>query len=719
MEWAEERFLDAFRCAVNGVETVWDDEIDGAQWRRLFHMAENHAAVPMIYEAIRNNPSFQKMDERFRNRIRDKAITQTLAQARFSARFLDLYRYLNRQGLYPMVMKGMICRNLYPQPEQRLSTDEDLLIPEEQYDKYHKAFVEYGLTPVTADTELSEVSYESDGLYIELHKKPFPPESGAYGDLNRFFTDTESGKIPVEIYGVPVYTLDYTDHLLYLICHVYKHFLNSGMGIRQISDIVLFSIRYLDLLDWELITEQCREINIFTFTGSLYRIGQKYICHDFPEKLASLWDTDKCDELSLLTDVLAGGLYGTSSPDRLHSSNITLGTMEAARNGNSGSLGRTLFPSYQYMKNRYGYVRILPLLLPVAWLHRLVSYGWNSLFHRRKGNDAREALRIGKERVELMRRYRVLEDEKPQESWLKRLYFKSHSSAFAPVLSPVFMFIAMMEFHILNLSWKLRGARNPDAEEQTFVRDNVTFIAKSFERKHLARGLCRNISRYYPGARIIIADDSREPLQIDMPDVTVIHLPFNSGLSAGLQLALEQVQTPYVMRMDDDELLTVRTKVHRELQYLQDHPEVDLIGFGHTTAIRLHSPMFNFQEYFRQPMNDAPRPLTIPHMTKLDSSHIILGKVANIYLARTAKMKEVGFDKNIKVIDHHEFFWRAAGIITSAAALDTVVFHRHNPYMRKYIKYRSDFRNDLDYIRRKRLRLKREMIQAEEETSHA
>ncbi|MBR3128465.1 MAG: nucleotidyltransferase family protein, partial [Solobacterium sp.] len=330
----------------------------------------------------------------------------------------------------------------YPHPEQRLSTDEDLLIPEEQYDQYHKALVEYGLAPVTADTEQSEVSYESDSLYIELHKKPFPPESAAYGDLNRFFTDTERRKTAEEIYGVQVWTLDHTDHLLYLLCHVYKHFLNSGVGIRQISDIVLYSIRYMDRIDWELITDQCREINILDFAGNLYRIGEKYICCDFPGRLASVWHTEQADEQALLADVLEGGLYGTSSRDRLHSSNITLRTMESAKTGSGSTLGRTLFPSYGYMKNKYAYVRTVPLLLPVAWLHRLIAYAVESIFHRQKGNDAAEAMRIGRKRVELLRRYNVLNDAKPEDSWLKRLYFKSHSSAFAPVLSPLFMLVA-------------------------------------------------------------------------------------------------------------------------------------------------------------------------------------------------------------------------------------------------------------------------------------
>ena len=47
----------------------------------------------------------------------------------------------------------------------------------------------------------------------------------------------------------------------------------------------------------------------------------------------------------------------------------------------------------------------------------------------------------------------------------------------------------------------------------------------------------------------------------------VIQLPFNSGLSYGLNRALEKVKTPYVMRMDDDELLTVKTYLGDQVKF--------------------------------------------------------------------------------------------------------------------------------------------------------
>ena len=101
----------------------------------------------------------------------------------------------------------------------------------------------------------------------------------------------------------------------------------------------------------------------------------------------------------------------------------------------------------------------------------------------------------------------------------------------------------------------------PDQEEVEFVRENVTVIFKSFERQKMAKRLYENLQKYYPGVRVVIADDSRKPLDLQGDSLTIIQLPFNSGLSYGLNQALERVDTPYVMRMDDDELLTVRTRL--------------------------------------------------------------------------------------------------------------------------------------------------------------
>ncbi|MBR3158558.1 MAG: hypothetical protein IKF14_05580 [Atopobiaceae bacterium] len=59
------------------------------------------------------------------------------------------------------------------------------------------------------------------------------------------------------------------------------------------------------------------------------------------------------------------------------------------------------------------------------------------------------------------------------------------------------------------------------------VEENLTFIFKSFNRQGLARQAYRSIRSYYPHVRIIIADDSEVPLEIDGAEI--VHLPFTAA----------------------------------------------------------------------------------------------------------------------------------------------------------------------------------------------
>ena len=222
------------------------------------------------------------------------------------------------------------------------------------------------------------------------------------------------------------------------------------------------------------------------------------------------------------------------------------------------------------------------------------------------------------------------------------------------------------------------------------VETNVTFIYKSFNRQRQARRLYRSIHRYYPKARILIADDSKDPLQIDGAEI--IHLPFNSGLSKGLIAALERVETPFVMRMDDDFLLTPHSNIHEQLTYLQTHPEVDLVG--------IHASSHPERDAETCRKIKMKKELMIPAGTVIDGRDVVY-KTPNIFLARTDKVRMVGYDPNIRMIDHHEFFYRAAGRIVAVQDPHSYVLHCHNRFDREYNEFRSDIEGDRAYIRAK------------------
>lgn len=256
-----------------------------------------------------------------------------------------------------------------------------------------------------------------------------------------------------------------------------------------------------------------------------------------------------------------------------------------------------------------------------------------------------------------------------------------------------------IRFQFLKAGCILKGARLPSKAQQEYMRQNVTIIFKSFQRQRLAKKLYRNIQRYYPGVRVIIADDSKQPLRLEGPGLQVIQLPYDVGLSAGLNQALARVETPYVIRMDDDELLTPCSGFHRQLEFLENHPEADLVGVLPVGLMSKKGWRENtVRSFARFTMENAPKALKIPHWTWLDETHVVCGKVPNIFIARTEPYRALGYDDNIRMIDHHEFFFRAAGNLVSVLSTECFVAHNHCPFDHEYRLHRSNFAGDRAYI---------------------
>lgn len=410
-----EKMLEALRCFLNGEKVMWEDGVSAEDWQMLFRLCQYHQILPMIYDTVYACPAFQTCPQETVQMIKTQVIRQVMVQSRKTEEFLQLYKKLLEQDLTPLVVKGLVCRELYREPDYRCSGDEDVLIPAEQFKACSEVFAAAGMEMLEPDQdpdEAGEVPFYKVGglLHIELHKELFSSESEAYGDLNRLFDGVFERKIQDTIHGVPVYTMCHTDHLLYLILHAFKHFLHSGFGIRQVCDIVIYAEAFGKEIDWDDLMEKCKGIHADVFAASLFDIGKKELTFDpvkacYPES----WSSVEVDGSDLLEDLLEGGVFGDSSMSRKHSSNITLQAVSEDKKGKKAgaSLVQTLFPDRKYMERTYTYLKKYPFLLPAAWASRIVNYLKES--KSMSGNDAMESIEIGNHRVDLMKKYKIIQ----------------------------------------------------------------------------------------------------------------------------------------------------------------------------------------------------------------------------------------------------------------------------------------------------------------------
>ena len=394
----ETQFLHIAKAAVSG----GDLPAEKVDWPAIFTLANQQKLLPILFETVRKMPAAEENVALFAV-TKQQVIGQVLNQTVRSAEFSDLYHKLRTAGLHPVVVKGQLCSHLYPLKDHRISADDDLYIPDAEFMACHKQLLANGLTTDTPVDELAsadEVSYTKNGspLYIELHRHLFDSSENAHDELNHFFASLK----PVEtdsFLAIPPH-----EHLLYLLLHAYKHFVRSGIGLRQFCDIGLWARAYHGEIDWQRLHEQCESVHAATFAAAAFRIARDYLGIDFD--LPMPWDAS-IDAEPLLHDTLCGGVYGSNDLTRLHSSTVTLNAVKASRTGEKSSVLRTVFPKREYLERRYPYLKKRPYLLPVAWVQRIAHYA--SEKQSGADNSASGSIKLGKERIELMKRYGIMD----------------------------------------------------------------------------------------------------------------------------------------------------------------------------------------------------------------------------------------------------------------------------------------------------------------------
>ena len=387
------------------------DRVSGVQPEELHRLAAVHKLVPVVYEALSGEP--EAFGEA-RLRWKQEATLSVALQAKRTEAALRLCAALNAVDVPYALVKGLICRSLYPHPDHRASADEDLFVLPEHRAACEAVLEAQGLVCAEPGETESNWSCAESGLAIELHLQLFSEEYEAERRMNAYFREAAARCEFETVSGVPVRTLAPQDHFLLLVCHALKHFHYSGFGLRTLSDIGLFATRYGSRFDWTEVRRMLDAVGGMVFCDHVLHICQTQFVYDgaaagyIPEIAGS-------DE-ALLTDVLDAGVYGQSTMSRKHSANIVLQNLKHAEPGSGrGGVLRALFPPRAALVSRYPALKKAPVLLPAVWLARIGTYGADMLRGKLPRVSAAESIELGKRRTELMRQYGVFEESQTED----------------------------------------------------------------------------------------------------------------------------------------------------------------------------------------------------------------------------------------------------------------------------------------------------------------
>lgn len=408
MTAAERQLIGCLRAFCRGEPALLVPDV---QPEELYRLAAVQKLMPVVYETLSGTP------EAFgdaRLRWKQETLLSVALQSRRTEAALRLCMALNEADVPYALLKGLICRSLYPHPDHRASADEDLFILPEHRERCEAVLLAQGLTCGDSGEVESKWSDAASGLAIELHMRLFSNDYAAERRMNAYFSGAAARCEFETISGVPVRTFAPQDHFLLLVCHALKHFHYSGFGLRTLSDMGLFATRYGARFDWSEIRNMLEDVGGMVFCNHVLHICQTQFVYD-PVAAGYLPEITGSDE-ALLADVLDAGIYGQSTMSRMHSANIVLQNLKTDGQGSGrGGVLHALFPPRAALTSRYPVLKRTPALLPAVWLARIGTYGADLLRGKLSRTSASESIALGKRRTELMKQYGIFEESQTED----------------------------------------------------------------------------------------------------------------------------------------------------------------------------------------------------------------------------------------------------------------------------------------------------------------
>lgn len=312
-EWMSKAETDVFfallRSALGSTEPVPAP----LQWDCVMYAFEQHALLGVVADAIMSLPESDRPNMGMQMKMLKHVGRLAQAHHRFDQTVCMIFEALTSKGLHPVLLKGQGLATLYPKQHTRSCGDIDLYLHPEEFEQ--GARIIFDLCGDDRDVIVGDrrivhhVEANYGDIHIEIH---FLPGTSIYesnrDEYERWMTEqfrkTDSVIINAREIAVP----NHHANVIYVFCHLLRHFMGSGIGVRQFVDLILL-IRSQPI-DVKALERDLRRFHLVepwqTIGGVLvYQLGMKK--EDFP-----LWDEERAEYLQgkNLKFIVSGGNFG-------------------------------------------------------------------------------------------------------------------------------------------------------------------------------------------------------------------------------------------------------------------------------------------------------------------------------------------------------------------------------------------------------------------------
>lgn len=311
------------------------------------------------------------------------------------------------KGIRLVIFKGCVLADLYPDYIKRVSSDTDIFVYEEDNCEACELLVGLGYDRIEAHSNAGVTVFYNDKKEhtIELHTCLWEDYEGKRLDVLKSYKLTEPDSlIDVKVCGFDVTTLGYTEHLIYQIFHIAKHFSLEGIGVNYLADIALYVNAYIDKIDIERFWNCMEELGYRKFCYTILAVCSEFL--EMDKKILSNNAVPVGTEIAeFLNDLFEVGNANDGKDNWLIMGMMTP-YFTGQRSASKYSFKRKLdviFPKASDLPDEYAYARDNRILLPIAWGHKALKYLIKYNKNKKTWYNAGEKLDVAERRLSLMK----------------------------------------------------------------------------------------------------------------------------------------------------------------------------------------------------------------------------------------------------------------------------------------------------------------------------
>lgn len=291
--------------------------VSNMDWRQLYSFATKQTIIGICFDGIK------RLSEEYPEELKKNPIERDLLMTwmgvsqqirrqnmKVNGVAAKLYSMLREDGLRCCILKGQGNALMYPNAYSRNPGDIDVWVnaSREQITEYAKKHFELG-----DDIRYQHIETSVDGVPVELHFFPCTMNNPIYNTrLQKWFkrnVDLQCSNVvslPDGIGEIAIPTTAF--NVVYQLTHLYHHFFDEGIGMRQIIDyyyvVSMLNVNF-EMLTW--LPKELKYLGLWKFAGAVM-----YVLHEAlglsEEKMIVPLD-EKRGKL-LLAEILNGGNFG-------------------------------------------------------------------------------------------------------------------------------------------------------------------------------------------------------------------------------------------------------------------------------------------------------------------------------------------------------------------------------------------------------------------------